>query len=434
MERDVCMSYKMKRMMKKFLLSLVVFCSLVTSNTIFAQEDLLAITQAAGYTVTAEDTPTGAIVIDADTGQIVYDFGSEIAHDPASTAKVMVAYLTFQAISNGTISLDTEVTANETDQAISDIYALSNSRIVAGVRYTVRDLLSMTMIQSSNSATLMLAHAIHTGGDSSFLNLMNQTAQDLGMTQTNFTNATGATAESFNGYYQPEGFDPTVPSTSTTKDMAILTYYLLKEYPEILTFTSQSSVTIMQGTDSEQVLTSANHSLSGDAETGIEGVDGLKTGSSPTADYNTIVTAKRGDLRLICVIFGASQWDNENGEYIRHYFTNALLENIFSHYSRQVLVSKGQVEVNGETIEVANDLYGLVQEGEDTALEIRNSTLGLALTIDPSYEVSLVERKVAVKSVPSKEKKNLYLVGTVSVLMLFAIVLMWLWYRKRREK
>lgn len=433
LERIDSMRHKMKRMQKQLLLGLLLFCSLVTDDKVLAQEDLLAITQKAGYSVTAEDVPTGAIVIDAESGQILYDFGSETVHDPASTTKAMVAYLTFQAISNGVISLDTEVTANETDQAIADIYALSNSQIVSGVRYTVRDLLSMTMVQSSNGATLMLAHAIHTGGDHSFLDLMNQTAQDLGMSQTYFTNATGATAESFDGYYQPDGYDATAPSTSTAKDMAILTYRLLKDYPEILTFTSQRSVTIMAGTEQEQVLTSSNHSLSGDEKAGIEGVDGLKTGSSPTADYNTIVTAKRGDVRLICIIFGASQWDNENGEYIRHYFANALLENTFATYSRQIVASKGQIEVKGVTVEVASDLYGLAQKEEAPSLEIRNSMLGLALTVDPSYGVSLVEKKIAVKTVSSEKNEPWYIAEIVSALVFFITFLMW-YQRSREEK
>lgn len=75
----------------------------------------------------------------------------------AFTTKTMVVYLTFEAISQGKITLDTEVVATETDQAIASIYALSNNKIVAGETYTVRELLIMTLVPSSNVTTLMLA-------------------------------------------------------------------------------------------------------------------------------------------------------------------------------------------------------------------------------------------------------------------------------------
>lgn len=124
----------------------------------------------------------------------------------------------------------------ETDQAIASIYALSNNKIVAGETYTVRELLIMTLVPSSNVTTLMLAHLIHDGDDASFLQLMNDTAQSLGMTNTHFYNATGAVFGAFEGYYSPAGSDPTASNEVTAKDMATLAYHLIKKYPEVLDF------------------------------------------------------------------------------------------------------------------------------------------------------------------------------------------------------
>ncbi|MGZ7215657.1 D-alanyl-D-alanine carboxypeptidase, partial [Streptococcus pyogenes] len=72
-----------------------------------------------------------------------------------------------------------------------------------------------------------------------------------------------------------------------------------------------------------------NYSLPG-SKYGIEGVDGLKTGSSPQAGFNSIVTAKRGDTRLITVVLGVGNWADQDGEYYRHYFVNTLLEHTFA--------------------------------------------------------------------------------------------------------
>ena len=71
-------------------------------------------------------------MVDADSGQILWGENVDLKWDPASTTKTMVVYLTYEAISQGKITLDTEVVATETDQAIASIYALSNNKIVAG--------------------------------------------------------------------------------------------------------------------------------------------------------------------------------------------------------------------------------------------------------------------------------------------------------------
>lgn len=315
-------------MLKRLLGGLVALICLLSTPLVSASE-LTRIAQEAGYPATEELTPKAAIVISADDGQVLWGDNIDLQRDPASTTKTMVVYLTMKAIGAGKISMDTEVVATATDQAIAEIYELSNNRIQEGVTYTVRELLTMTLVPSSNVATLMLAHLIHDGDDASFIALMNSTAQELGMTNTVFHNATGAIVEAFQGYYAPAGYDHSLHNLTTVKDLATLAYHLIKDYPEILELTSSSKVTVKVGTPHEETFDSYNHSLPDD-EMGIEGVDGLKTGSSPSAGYNAIVTAKRGDRRLITVVLGASQWGDPEGEFVRHYYINALLEKVFA--------------------------------------------------------------------------------------------------------
>ena len=367
-------------MMKKLSL-LAVICLIfgMSMPIVQASDDITTITREAGYDVTPEIAPKASIVVNAENGQILWGDNIDLQRDPASTTKTMVIYLTMKAIKEGKISMDTEVVATANDQAIADIYALSNNKIKEGVTYTVSELLTMTLVPSSNIATLMLAHLIHEGDDASFIVLMNETAQSLGMTKTVFYNGTGAVVEAFEGYYAPQGYDHTAHNLTTVKDLATLAYHLVNEFPEILDFTNDTVVTVKQGTLYEETFDSYNHSLPGDPM-GIEGVDGIKTGSSPSAGYNSIVTAKRGDTRLITVVLGASQWGDPEGEFVRHYYVNALLEKTFKTYSRQLVLPKGKQEINGKSYEVSEDLYALVPNGQEAqpALMVQDGLVSLA--------------------------------------------------------
>lgn len=352
----------MKKIFNVMWLFLTLF--MLGGRPVSANDDLVRMAQEAGYPATASIAPKSAIVIDADTGQIIWGHDLDLQRDPASTTKTMVIYLTMEAIKAGKISMKTEVVATATDQAIADIFELSNNKIVAGVTYTVEELLTMTFVPSSNVTTLMLAHLIHDGDDASFIELMNATAQELGMTNTVFYNGTGADIVSFQGYYAPVGYDPYRYNLTTTKDLAILAQNLISKHPEVLEFTNDVKTTVKKGTPYEETFETYNHSLPGD-KLGFEGVDGLKTGSSPTADYNSIVTAKQGDTRLIVVILGASQWGDPDGEYVRHYFVNGLLNHVFTNYEKKEILPAGRQTINDQTYELEKPLTVMVEKGAE---------------------------------------------------------------------
>ncbi|HFR3767126.1 TPA: serine hydrolase [Streptococcus suis] len=385
--------------MKKVISLVLLVCWCFTPlQSVLAAESIVDIAKAAGYPASEETAPKSSIVINADNGQILWDDNGDLVRDPASTSKVMVVYLTLEAISQGKITLDTEVVATEQDQAIAQIYALSNNNILAGVSYKVRELLTMTLVPSSNVATLMLAHLIFEGDDAGFLTLMNDTAQALGMKNTVFYNATGAISEAYEGLYAPEGVDQSLANESTAKDLAILGYHMIKRHPEVLEFTNATKVIVKEGTPNEESFEAYNHSLPGDPM-GIEGVDGLKTGSSPSAGYNSIVTAKRGDTRLITVVLGASEWGDPEGEFVRHYYVNGLLEKSFEDYKQATVLEPGKHTVNGEEIRIEQPLTGLVKEGEEPSLTIENNKVMLANSIDSSKGVDIVEEKPVVDTV-----------------------------------
>lgn len=352
------------------------FSSIFSVSPVYAQEDILTVTQNAGYQTSEFYKPKASIVIDAATGQVLWEDNSDLEWNPASIAKLMSAYLVFEAISQGKFTLDTVVKATESDQAISQIYELSNNVIVAGVDYPVRDLLYATLVQSSNVATVMLANLVTANDEAKFIHMMNDKAKELGMTNSTFYNSSGAETSAFNGYYNPQGIDPTADNVTTARDLAILSYFLLKNYPETLTYTAPTQITIMENTPYAEILENHNYSLPGLAY-GYEGADGLKTGSSPTGGFNYAATAKRGETRLIEVVLGVGDWQDQQGEFQRHAFGNAIFDQAFATYEYKKLLSQGNNTINNEKIILDQDFYSLIQKNTEPTFTLAANKLSL---------------------------------------------------------
>lgn len=339
-------------------------------------EDIVDITRAAGYTVNEIYRPKASIIIDAATGAVLWEDNPDLPWSPASTSKMMTVYLAFEAMEQGKFNLDTTITATAKDEKMSNIYELSNSKIVAGVAYPIRELLSMIIVPSSNVATVMLANLVSDNDEAGFVKMMNDKCAELGMTNSIFYNCSGAQIASFKGYYAPAGIDPNADNQSSARDLSIMTYNMLKKYPEILEFTKSPVVTVMAGTPYAETFETYNHSLEG-AMYSFKGMDGLKTGSSPNANFNYIGTAKRGDTRLIEVILGAGNWADQAGEHERHPFGNAILERAFSTYEYKKLLSKGKNEINGNEISLDEDFYGIVQKNSSPKFTLTNNKVSL---------------------------------------------------------
>lgn len=337
-------------------------------------DELMDITRAAGYEVSEVNRPKSTIVIDGNTGDILWQDNVDEVRDPASMSKLMTLYLVYEAIAKGELSEDSIIRATATDQAIATIYALSNNKIVADVDYTVRELITMTAVPSSNVTTIMLANHLSNNDPDAFIDRMNAKAQELGMTNTVWHNASGAVAVAFEGYYVPTRYDIHQTNQTTARDLAILTYHFLKNYPGILEHTKDPVVTVKAGTPYEETFKTYNYSLPG-AQYGIDGVDGLKTGSSPSAGFNYIATIKRGEQRHIAVVMGVGDWSDQNGEYNRHPFGNALIEKSYQDFEYKKLLSAGKHEINGQVIQLGNDFYGTIPKGTEPKFLIENNTL-----------------------------------------------------------
>lgn len=366
---------------------------LATTPVVASADELMDITRQMYPEVLDIHRPKSSIIVDAKTGDVVWEDNADLLRDPASMSKLMTLYLVFEALDKGEISKDDVITATAREQAIAGLYAISNNKIVAGVDYTVDELITMTAIPSSNVTTVMLADLLSNGDADAFLDKMNEASQKMGMTNTKWYNASGAAAIAFSGYYTPQRYDNTKENQTTARDMAILGVNFVNKYPDILNYTKDPVVTVKEGTPYEETFETYNYSVEG-ALYGMKGVDGLKTGSSPAGAFNYIATGEREGERFVEMIMGVGDWADQNGEYYRHPFGNALLEKAFNDYEYKKILDKGLVEVDGQKYKVDQDVYATVKKGTNPSVEVKDDKLTVENGLNPINDQLDVTYKV----------------------------------------
>lgn len=369
-------------MLKKQLNVLIVLFGLLfagsTVNAESTQPSMMELVGKTEYTVNPADQPKGAVLIDANTGKLLWSENADAPRNPASIMKLMTLYLFYDAMHNNKFSMDTEITATPRHESIANIYALSNNKIKAGVAYPVKELIPMVLVPSSNVATIMLSELVDEN-PVRFIELMNEKAKELGMTNTHIYNATGAQISAFDGFYAEAGVDQSglqlsMDNETTARDIGILTYYFLNKFPEVLDFTKDKKITVMENTPYTESFDSYNYSLP-NTEYPFEGVDGLKTGSSQTGGFNIDMTAKQGDLRLIAVVLGVGDWSDQSGEYKRHPFSNAIMKYGFENFAYQEVLAKGKQEVGGKELVLKESLKDTVRKGDKVDFDTSNQVV-----------------------------------------------------------
>ena len=369
-------------------LSCLCFPVLAKADDIYQQEDIMSITEKSGTSVDEFFRPKADIVVDAHTGAILYGDNIDAPRDSGSMAKLMSVYVLLRAIKEGQLDYDTQITATETDVAISQNQKLSNSPIVAGAKYKVSTLLNMIFVPSSSAATIMIANKVSGGDPDKFLDLMNQRAQEIGMTNTKWNNPNGAPTAVLDGYYNPTRYDQHAINQTTARDMAILAYHMVNEFPEILNYTKNAKITLFEGTDYEETHENYNYSLEG-GRYSLKGADGLKTGSSPTADYNYTLTVNRGNQRFVQVIMGVGHYDVEIAESLRHVIGNALIERLYQDYEYKEVLPAGDHTIQGQTYHLDKPFYATVKRGTNPEVSVQNGQLQVAnglQTLSPSIQ------------------------------------------------
>lgn len=386
---------KMVKKLFKIAMSCVVLTGMLAPiTTVLAQESSITITKNEGNSVSEADTPKGDIVVNFSNGEILFQENPDNVVDPASLSKLMTIFMVYDAIKSGKIKLEDKVVATKNDQAISNLTNLSNSPIVEGVEYPVSELIKMALLPSSNAAVLMLANLINPNTDD-YVDLINQKAQELGMTNTKFVGASGAVTHDFEGLYTVQRYPSTETNQSTARDLAKMVVAMLKAHPEITEITKNKELTVMSGTPYSKTITNTNHSVEGDV-LAYPGIVGLKTGTSERDGFNYIGIYKQDGVELVEVILGVGQFADHHGEYNRHKIGNALLQYVFKNFEHKTVFNPGTQTINGQKVTVEHTVDVYVEKGKEPVYALEGNTLKVQTLYGTLYD-----KEFAVKVEPA---------------------------------
>ncbi|OPX00496.1 serine hydrolase [Geobacillus proteiniphilus] len=305
-------------------------------------------------TVKAESAPLdiradAAILVDAQTGRILYEKNIDTVLGIASMTKMMTEYLLLDAIKANRVKWDQTYTPSDYVYRLSQDRALSNVPLRKDGKYTVRELYEAMAIYSANGATVAIAEII-AGSEKNFVKMMNDKAKELGLKDYKFVNATGLSNEDLKGFH-PEGTSTNEENVMSARSMAMLAYQLLKDHPEVLKTASIPHKMFREGTEDEIKMDNWNWMLPG-LVYGYEGVDGLKTGYTEFAGNCFTGTAKRNGVRLISVVMNAKDASGKTTKEARFKETEKLFNYGFNQYSLETLYPKGYQLKGKETLPV----------------------------------------------------------------------------------
>ena len=263
------------------------------------------------------------VLIEQDTGAVLAAHEPDLRVEPASIAKIMSAYVVFEALAAGELSMQEEAVISE------KAWRMQGSRTFLDVnsRVSVENLLLGMIVQSGNDASIALAEHL-AGAEEDFAKLMNASAQRLGMQGTHYENSTGWPGE--NQY-------------TTAADTARLTRAMIQEYPALYGMHAVREFT-WNGISQPN----RNRLLARDAS-----VDGVKTGHTESAGYCLVASAVRDDMRLIAAVMGASSDEQRSQDALR------LMSYGFRYFETRKLLESGSTFGSAR-----------VWKGEDTVIEV----------------------------------------------------------------
>lgn len=247
-----------------------------------------------------------AIVVDAETGTVLLDKAAADRMPTSSMSKLMSMYLVFEALKQDKLKLADELLVSER------AWRMEGSRmfIQVGTKVKVEDLVRGVIIQSGNDAVVTLAEGV-AGSEQAFAEAMNVRAKEIGLVNSHFTNAAGM---------------PDPDHYSTPRDLAVLAYRIIKDFPEHYHYFAEKEFTW------NKIKQQNRDPLLGR----VQGADGLKTGHTEIAGYGLVGSAKRDGRRVILVMNGLKSENERQEEGIR------LMEWAFRNFESKKIISAGE--------------------------------------------------------------------------------------------
>ncbi|MGI9343673.1 MAG: D-alanyl-D-alanine carboxypeptidase family protein [Gammaproteobacteria bacterium] len=342
----------------------------------------------------------GFLLLDHYSGQTLAAKNENERLDPASITKLMTAYAAFRALASGQIELSDQVLVSE------KAWRTAGSRMFIEVdtRVSVDELLQGMIVQSGNDASVALAEHL-AGTEETFAQVMNQYAAELGMTNTQYQNATGLPAEDH---------------FTSAADIARLATAIIREFPEYYGWYSQKEFTYNSITQKNR-----NALLWRDPS-----VDGMKTGMTDAAGYCLVSSADRDGMRLISVVLGTKS------PSARARDSSALLNYGFRFFETRLLypagdsvtearVWKGNAEMTN--LGLQNDLYVTIPRGSYGQLESKVELMErLIAPVDRSTRLGTVQVRLDQQTVA---EANLFALNSIDEGTLWQIakdsILLW---------
>ena len=255
-----------------------------------------------------------AYIIDAQTGQVLFDKNGDEKMPTSSMSKTMSMYMVFEALKNGKITLDQEFPVSEKAWRMQG----SKMFVPLGGMVKIEDLIRGVIVQSGNDATIVLAEGL-AGTEDDFAIAMNAKAKELGMMNSNFVNASG--------WPDPNHY-------STCHDLATLALALIKNFPEEYKYYSEIDFTynnIKQGNRNPLLYKNI-------------GADGIKTGHAEEAGYGLMGSAVRGDRRVVMVLNGMASMNERAQESTR------LMEWALNNFTNTSILKTGMTVANAPVV------------------------------------------------------------------------------------
>lgn len=341
---------------------------------------------------------SAAVMVDASTGQVIYEQNAQQKLPIASISKLLTAIVIEDEVHSNQITGNTKVKIDSGTAAISNDPNYSVIGLQEGQSYTVRELLNATLVKSADGATMALSAA---AGDSmdEFNMKLQQKAQDIGLKNYTIVNPVGLNNGDLKSLASKQ-YSAKAENAMTATDVAIMTRYLVDHYPQLLQVTAQKQATFFIAKGKAKTEKNLNEMLPGGKYT-VPGVtiDGLKTGTSDTAGACFVSTGNYQGHRIITVVLHANG-KNKDNRFVQtqrlyqmlkqnyHLQTITLPKNIREQpldngQSRQVTLSPRQItvwsagsDVHKYTMAVKLNKCYLNKKGQLQAPISRNRTMG----------------------------------------------------------
>ena len=364
-----------------------------------------AVTAAPAYP--EEPNARSCILMDGKTGAVLYEYNADAAYPPASVTKVMTMLLVFEALDEGTLTLDEKLRISETAAAMGG----SQIFLAAGEEMSVDDLLKGLIVSSANDAAVALAEAI-CGSEEAFVVRMNARAAELGLVNTHFENTNGLD-------------DTTENHVTSARDIALMTKELIR-HEKVFEYTTIWMDTIRDGTFG---LSNTNKLIRF-----YKGATGLKTGSTEKAKFCISATAERDGLSLIAVVMGSPTKE------VRNALAASLLDFGFANYGCYSSASENMSDIRitggvGNTLAtVKEEFSATVEKSKLSKIEVRvDIPEKLAAPIAEGEKVGTVTYLEGGKEIGTADILAAHSVDKIKFSTLFPRMLAWFLMGERAE-